>query len=591
MSEHIKEKEMIQKIAEAVAAVLLMDVTIVDDKLNRIAGTGHFKNNTPVPKNSVFEKAIQTGRSFIITNPKENIECGNCDHKQKCCETAEICCPIILGNKIGGVLGIVTVDEEKKRLFVEKQEIYLNFLEKMANLVAAKLSERQILQNLYNTKKELETTINILDYGIVSINSAYEITMCNFTCQKLLNFPKESTGFNFDFVFPEFEISKVFQTGQGYKEKHLSFIRAGRKYDFVATILPVVSGNICVSVVVVFQDHLNLKRSIHKVFKDDNNYCSFKDLIGQDKGFREVINTAQNAAQVDSNILITGESGTGKELFARAIHGESHRNNGLFVALNCAAIPEALLESELFGYEEGAFTGAKKGGKVGMFELANGGTIFLDEIGDMPLYLQAKLLRVIQEKRIIRVGGINIINLDIRIISATNKNLEELIKLGRFREDLYYRLNVIPINLPSLRNRLDDILLLTNEFIKKYNKMTNKNILGLDARAKEFFLSYYWPGNIRELENAVEYGVSVEKGNMISRETLSNRFSFQSQNMQEEQVKKGTLSEMLEQYETLILSQYLKEYGDSLKGKMRIARELNISKSTLYRKLTKITSQ
>lgn len=590
MSEFIKEKEMIQKIAEAVASVLLMDVTIVDDKLNRIAGTGHFKNNNTVPKNSVFEKAVQTGRSFIITNPRENIECNNCDNRQQCCETAEICCPIMLENKVGGVLGIVAIDKEKKREFVRKQETYLNFLEKMANLVAAKVSERQIMQKFFNAKKELETTINMLDYGIISINSNCEITMYNYKCKKLLNFTEEVNGLNFDFVFPEFEIRKVFLTGQGYREKHLSFLRASRKYDFVATVLPVMSEGTCVvSTVVVLQDYLNLKRSIHKVFKDDSNYCTFQNLIGRDQGFLEMIRTAQNAAQIDSNILITGESGTGKELFARAIHGESYRNNGLFVALNCAAIPEALLESELFGYEEGAFTGAKKGGKVGMFELAIGGTIFLDEIGDMPLYLQAKLLRVIQEKRIIRVGGTNIINLDIRIISATNKKLEELIKLGRFREDLYYRLNVIPMNLPSLRNRPADILLLADEFIKKYNQVTNKNIQGLDDKVKEFFLAYNWPGNIRELENVVEYGVSFEKGSRISRETLANRFSLQSRNIQA-QAKKGTLGEMMDQYETTILSQYLKEYGDTLEAKMRMARELNISKSTLYRKLAKIQS-
>lgn len=202
------------------------------------------------------------------------------------------------------------------------------------------------------------------------------------------------------------------------------------------------------------------------------------------------------ASRSTSTILITGESGTGKELFARSIHNHSDRVDNPFVTVNCAAIPDNLLESELFGYEEGSFTGAKKGGKLGKFELADKGTIFLDEIGDMSLHLQAKLLRVLQERELDKIGGKSNIFIDVRIIAATNKNLETMVKNGSFREDLYYRLNVIPIKLPSLRERRGDIPLLINYMIDEYSHKLEKEILGIDENAKQLLINYSWPGNI-----------------------------------------------------------------------------------------------
>ena len=205
-------------------------------------------------------------------------------------------------------------------------------------------------------------------------------------------------------------------------------------------------------------------------------------------------------AKSDSSVLITGESGTGKELFAQAIHNNSRRKNYQFVAVNCGALPESLLESELFGYEEGAFTGAKKGGKLGLFELAHNGTLFLDEIGEMPLNLQMRLLRVLQEREVMRIGGDRLIKVDIRIIVATNRNLKEMVKCGEFREDLYYRLKVLPLKLSPLRERREDILLLINEIKNQFNSDFN-----LTLEAQEVLINHSWKGNIRELKNYVEY--------------------------------------------------------------------------------------
>jgi len=229
---------------------------------------------------------------------------------------------------------------------------------------------------------------------------------------------------------------------------------------------------------------------------------SLHNLIGISDKMQEVFKTVLKAARTGATILLIGESGTGKELIAKAIHYESDRSKGPFIAINCAAIPENLLEAELFGYEKGAFTGALVS-KPGKFELANGGTIFLDEIGDLPLSLQAKLLRVIQDKTFYRIGGTKPIKVDIRIIAATNKDLEKMVKNGSFREDLYFRLNVIPIYLPPLRERREDIPLLIDYFLKKFNKEYKKNIT-INKSAMEKLINYSWPGNVRELENTIE---------------------------------------------------------------------------------------
>ncbi|MBO8143656.1 MAG: nif-specific transcriptional activator NifA [Thermodesulfobacterium sp.] len=241
---------------------------------------------------------------------------------------------------------------------------------------------------------------------------------------------------------------------------------------------------------------------------------SLRNVIGISDKMQEVFKTALKAAKTKATILLTGESGTGKELIAKAIHFESDRSKGPFIAINCAAIPENLLEAELFGYEKGAFTGALIS-KPGKFELANGGTIFLDEIGDLPLHLQAKLLRVIQDKTFERIGGTKSIKVDIRIIAATNKDLEEMVKDGSFREDLYFRLNVIPIYLPPLRERKEDIPLLIDHFLKKFNEEYGKNI-NITKEAMEKLVNYSWPGNVRELENTIERLVILAEGNEIT---------------------------------------------------------------------------
>lgn len=289
--------------------------------------------------------------------------------------------------------------------------------------------------------------------------------------------------------------------------------------------------------------------------------------------------------------MVRGESGTGKELFARAIHNSSSRKNNMFIAINCASIPENLLESELFGYEKGAFTDASNTGKIGRFELANGGTLFLDEIGDLPLHLQPKLLRVLQDGSFMRLGGSKKIDVDFRLITATNRNLEEMIKDNTFREDLYYRLNVIPINIPPLRERREDICVIAKNKLEHYCFKLNKEMKEFSKELQEIFCNYNWSGNIRELENIIEYLVNISEEKIISADLLPRSFYLNNQKeavieISNNYIEDGkNLKEMTENFEKSVLVDYLKEYGHSTNGKQIIAEKLGMNLSTLYRKL------
>ncbi|MCF0144678.1 MAG: sigma 54-interacting transcriptional regulator, partial [Firmicutes bacterium] len=269
------------------------------------------------------------------------------------------------------------------------------------------------------------------------------------------------------------------------------------------------------SEMIVSENNLKLQSTISSLLSDTNPISSLESIISKSPEMEQVKRRAFQVAHSDSTILITGESGTGKGLLARSIHRESDRADQPFVTVNCAAIPEMLLESELFGYEKGAFTGAEKDGKPGKFQLADKGTIFLDEIGDMPLHLQVKLLNCLQNKQVDPVGGSKPVDVDVRVIAATNKELEKMIEEKTFREDLYFRLNVIPIYLPPLRERREDVDILLDFALRKFNLRLNKRIIGFSEEARRVLNKYSWPGNVREIENAVEYAVNMEDGEYI----------------------------------------------------------------------------
>ncbi len=369
-----------------------------------------------------------------------------------------------------------------------------------------------------------------------------------------------------------------------YKDKRISI--NGKNESFLIKSSPIIFKGERVSNIIEFNKKIDEVQAAYKLFAS-SKIIKFEDIMGNSNNLKNVKLIAKNIAKTDSTVLLRGESGTGKELFARAIHFESERYNAPFIAVNCASIPDNLLESEFFGYEGGAFSGAKREGQMGKFELANGGTIFLDEIGDLPLHLQPKILRVLQEQTFNRIGGKEEICVDVRIIAATNRDLENMVKHGQFRQDLYYRLNVIPIYLPSLKDRGEDIILLSEYFMDKFCKRFNLSIKQLSKEVKESFNRYSWPGNIRELENVIEYIVNTTKENIIYNEHLPKSFKVSKE------YSKGSksLQERIYEYERNLLISMMDEYGEDGKGKEKIAKELDINLSTLYRKLNKYNLQ
>lgn len=335
----------------------------------------------------------------------------------------------------------------------------------------------------------------------------------------------------------------------------------------------------------IMVQHMSNLQNSTPVKKGSQHHSKYtlNDIIGNNQNIVRIKTLCAQVANNISNVLIIGESGTGKELFAHAIHSSGYRRNNPFVRINCACIPENLLESELFGYEEGSFTGAKKGGKIGKIELAHGGTLFLDEIGELPLMMQAKLLSFLQEREFERIGGNELIQSDVRIIAATNTNLKEAIAQGSFREDLYYRLNVVSILIPPLKNRLDDIEILVKHFIRKINRKLNTTIVGIDEESLTLLKSYEWPGNIRELENIIERAInlaSLDKQKIIQTQYLPTLQTHRFLN----HTPKLSLNQAVENLEYQMIKDTLKKNNFN---KAATARSLDIHPSVLYRKLKK----
>ncbi|NOW83296.1 PAS domain S-box-containing protein [Clostridium beijerinckii] len=384
----------------------------------------------------------------------------------------------------------------------------------------------------------------------------------------------------------------VIKTG----EKLLRVPRKVGDAEYIVNMVPIIESNEIIGGISI----LNEITEIYKLTEQLNNSnliisnlekrvksmnkvkYTFDDIICVDINSEETKKLSQKAARSESNILITGESGTGKELYANSIHAYSNRKNGPFVAVNCATFDSNLLESELFGYEDGAFTGAKKGGKEGLFELANGGTLFLDEVSELDYGLQAKLLRVLQENTIRRVSGLKEIHIDVRIIVATNKSLEKMIEENKFRKDLYYRIAIFPINIPPLRNRRQDIKPLVNKFINQMAYRIKRNI-EISEEAVNLLYNYDWPGNIRELKNSIEFATNMTDDYIINPEHLPK--IIQTEGIKKNIMKLKSLEEIIKDAEISVINEAITVYGDTVEGKKKAAKALGISLATLYNKL------
>jgi PAS domain S-box-containing protein len=353
---------------------------------------------------------------------------------------------------------------------------------------------------------ELRAILDFAYDGIIGVGADGNVRIFNPVAERILGIPAANAiGRSVGDVIPGLPLNRLLRSeapevGEVY--------RIGQT-TIVSTRVPIIVNGQTTGAVVTFQDVTRIQQLEEKVRRELRSKghvakYSFDNIVAVSRPMKDLVSRARKYAMVDSTVLITGETGTGKELIAQSIHNESKRRNFPFVAVNCAAVPEALLESELFGYEEGAFTGARKGGKKGLIEQAHKGTIFLDEIGEMPVQLQARLLRVLEEREVMRVGSDGVIPVDVRVISATNTNLEAAIARGAFREDLYYRLNTLIIHIPPLRSRTDDIAALAEEFIQHYCRKLGAPPKRLTEEAVQALQAYPWPGNVRELKNVME---------------------------------------------------------------------------------------
>lgn len=562
--------------AEAMSSVLSMDVTVVDEMMVRIAGTGIHKDTIgkKIIGNSVFRQVLEQSQECIIADVSTHEGCGLCDKRGSCMELAQLCCPILLGREAIGVIGLIAFSHEQQNEVAVHGERLLLFIKKMAELIAAKVVEKDALNRMVFLKNQLETVLNFVTEGVVAIDHMARIININDAAEKMLGVKgRDVDGFHINEVFPGTPIAEVLQDGTAFVDREIRIWHNGRHRHFFINARPMLVDGIVQGAVASFRSAAHSAA----VAAPAVARLTLEDIVGNGAAIERIKAEARKAAGGSSTILLTGESGTGKEVFARAIHFESSRAIKSFIAVNCAAIPETLLESELFGYEEGSFTGARKGGKPGKFQLADGGTLFLDEIGDMPVAVQAKILRVLQEKTVERLGGIRALPVDVRIIAATNRDLEEMVRTGQFREDLYYRLNVFPIILPALRERREDIVELADYFLHKNAKAYGRAVTGFSPEATGLLIRYNWPGNIRELENAVECALVRTAGTVIDKDDLPAKLR------QEAMISKRELSSG----EQESVAAALDTFGHSVEGKKLAAASLGMSIATLYRKIRK----
>ncbi len=459
---------------------------------------------------------------------------------------------------------------------------------------------KEALNELTTTREflqKLETGLEHLPEGIIMVDTGGYITsITNSYCDFLGVKKEEVIGKHVKKVIENTRMHEVVQTGI----PEIGDIQRIKDKDVVVMRIPIrVNGEIVGAIgQLMFQDVSDLTKLAAKLqitekkleyYKQEyqrwqKSRYSIKNIIGKGPEVTKLKEMVNKVAQYHSTILLRGESGTGKELIAHAIHEASNRGNNSFVRVNCAAIPKELLEAELFGYEEGSFTGAKKKGKPGKFELAEGGTIFLDEIGDMPLEMQVKLLRVLQEKEVERVGGTGVIPIDARVIASTNRSLEQMIAQKTFRYDLYYRLNVVTLLLPNLREMREDIEAISDYLIEQLNEEFGTRVDGISEEVRTLFMSYNWPGNVRELRNALERAVNVIEGTRIRVEDLP--FYLQELDQQPYLLAAGdsVLNREIETAEKKAIVNALKKTNYN---KLKAARLLDVHRATLYRKIQK----
>jgi len=585
------------ELADALARSVGIEVTVVDSTGVRLAGTGQLAKSVglKVPVGAAFYTVVREIREIFIGEPGVSELCRDCRSRLSCSETAVLSVPIVLEGEAIGVISLVAFNARQRFTLLSGLEGLRQLLTVLARMLACRVRQEEVTQRRHLAATQLRTILNALPDAVVTVDSEGKVTHFNASAERVFRRPAmDVVGRHVGEVLPQLPLLEVLRTGRVVSEQEFSMVVDGRRQQhlgLIGTVEPIMTPSGMGGVIGVFRTYHQAQRLGQYVYSEPAFH--FEGIITRNPKMKQLIEHARRIAKSRSTVLITGESGTGKGLFARAIHNASPRAQRPFRSINCSAIPESLLESELFGYEEGAFTGARRGGKPGKFELADGGTLMLDEIADMPLHLQAKLLKVLEEGRIERVGGTTEVPVDVRVIAASNRDLAAMVEEGSFRRDLYYRLNVIPLHIPPLRERKDDIDLLLKHFVDTLNVILERNIQGFTPAAKRRLLEYPWPGNVRELRNAVEYAFNVETSDLVRVSSLPphvRNFSLRREEMAGTMPGSApwpdrSLRDLVREFERRLLRGRYRAHEMSTEEKKRLAEALGISLSTLYRKI------
>ncbi|HEC3584865.1 TPA: sigma-54-dependent transcriptional regulator [Escherichia coli] len=570
----------IQRFARMLASVLQLEVEIVDENLCRVAGTGaygKFLGRQLSGNSRLLRHVLETKTEKVVTQSRFDPLCEGCDSKENCREKAFLGTPVILQDRCVGVISLIAVTHEQQEHISDNLREFSDYVRHISTIFVSKLLEDQGPGD--NISKIFATMIDNMDQGVLVVDADNRVQFVNQTALKTLGVVQNNIiGKPVRFRPLTFE--------SNFTHGHMQHIVSwDDKSELIIGQLHNIQGR---------QLFLMAFHQSHTSFSVANapDEPHIEQLVGECRVMRQLKRLISRIAPSPSSVMVVGESGTGKEVVARAIHKLSGRRNKPFIAINCAAIPEQLLESELFGYVKGAFTGASANGKTGLIQAANTGTLFLDEIGDMPLMLQAKLLRAIEAREILPIGASSPIQVDIRIISATNQNLAQFIAEGKFREDLFYRLNVIPITLPPLRERQEDIELLVHYFLHLHTRRLGSVYPGIAPDVVEILRKHRWPGNLRELSNLMEYLVNVVPSGEVIDSTLLppnllNNGTTEQSDVTEVSEAHLSLDDaggtVLEEMEKQMIREALSRHN----SKKEVADELGIGIATLYRKIKK----
>ncbi|MEX6493960.1 sigma-54-dependent Fis family transcriptional regulator [Fusobacterium animalis] len=556
----------VKKYSEIVSKVINIDVEIMDSSFTRIAGTGTLKEKVGLnmkDESHIYHQVLKTKKTIIIFEPRKDTHCFTCQKKNLCKEELEISTPIIYQDEVIGVIGLICFEKDKKYDFIEKKDLYIQFLEQIAEFISYKVYAYFSSLQLKRDNEILSNIIDRVQDIILLTNRKNEIELINQKGKNILGTISKNEKVNL-------KTSSIF-----LNQKEFNFSYSGKEISAIGDIFTfsLEKNTELTKTLFVFKEISEFKKYLLSFHSNSSI------VLLESPQMQDIYSQVSKVSKNDTSVLITGESGTGKEIIAKQIHDLSSYSSGPFITVNCGAIPESLMESELFGYTKGAFTGADPKGKIGFFEKANNGTIFLDEIGEMPLQIQVKILRVLQDKKITPIGSRTEKQINVRIIAATNKNLEEEVEKRTFRQDLFYRLSVFPIDIPPLRERKKDIKILIDFFVKKYYISFQKEQKEISPNVYQHFLEYSWPGNIRELRNTIEYCMNMIEENEKTIDLKHLPPKFLGNKEKNEKIK--TLKEL----EKEAILNLLKIYGNSSEAKITIAKSLGIGIATLYRKL------